>query len=182
MTIDQPMPSQATSPVATSHTTMVPVRVLHSWFVASKPLRDEERSKQFGSNAGLMRPAKRLLDISHPAFRAINAVRKRIFNYLDSVLWPYPEPGVHLIRRDGIDGFTAKIQEFQAELAEAAADLDRHYDELKALAREQLSSLFNPADYPESLVGTFSIKVDFPRVEVPPHVQQFFAELFQQHS
>ena len=64
---------------------------------------------------------------------------------------PYPEPGIRLIRQDRIDEFTAKIREFQTELAEAVENLDRHYYELKTNARQQLGSLFNAGDYPESL-------------------------------
>ena len=93
---------------------------------------------------------------------------------------PYPEPGIRLIRQDRIDEFTAKMGEFQEELAEAVENLDRHYSDLKAMARQRLGSLFNAGDYPESLAGTFSIDADFPSVEPPPYLQQLNPQLYEQ--
>ena len=75
---------------------------------------------------------------------------------------PYPEPGIRLIRQDKIDEFAAKMREFQEELAEAVENLDRHYSELKATARQRLGSLFNAGDYPESLAGHVLHRVRFP--------------------
>ena len=53
------------------------------------------------------------------------------------------------------------MREFQEELAEAVANLDRHYSELKATARQRLGSLFNAGDYPESLRGHVLHRVRF---------------------
>ena len=61
---------------------------------------------------------------------------------------PYPEPGIRLIRQDRIDEFAAKMREFQEELAEAVANLDRHYSDLKATARQRLGSLYNAGRLP----------------------------------
>ena len=63
---------------------------------------------------------------------------------------PFPEPGVRLIRRDQIDEFVSLLEAYRGELADAVANLDRHYEELKATAAERLGRLFNPADYPRA--------------------------------
>ena len=81
---------------------------------------------------------------------------------------PFPEPGVRLIRRDKIDEFVGLMEEYQAELAEAVANLDRHYGELKSAAAERLGRLFNPGDYPETLVGLFDVSWDFPSASSRP--------------
>ena len=47
------------------------------------------------------------------------------------------------------------MADFRTELDDAVNNLDRHYGELKQAARERLGSLFNPSDYPETLVGLF---------------------------
>ena len=93
---------------------------------------------------------------------------------------PYPEPGIRLIRQDRIDEFAVKIREFQEELAEAVENLDRHYTDLKATARQRLGSLFNAGDYPGSLVGAFTIDADFPSVEPPDYLQQLNPQLYEE--
>jgi hypothetical protein len=72
------------------------------------------------------------------------------------------------------------MREFQEELAEAVENLDRHYSDLKAMARQRLGSLFNAGDYPESLVGAFSIDADFPSVEPPDYLQQLNPQFYEQ--
>ena len=93
---------------------------------------------------------------------------------------PYPEPGIRLIRQDKIDDFAAQMREFQEELTEAVETLDRHYNELKATARQRLGSLFNAGDYPESLRHMFSVESDFPSVEPPDYLQQLNPQLYEQ--
>jgi len=66
------------------------------------------------------------------------------------------------------------------DLAEAVERLDEHYDELKSAAREQLGSLFNEADYPQSLQGLFDVTWDFPSLDVPDYLRQLRPELYQQ--
>jgi hypothetical protein len=72
------------------------------------------------------------------------------------------------------------MREFQEELAEAVENLDRHYSELKATARQRLGSLFNAGDYPESLHGLFSVEFDFPSVEPPDYLQQLNPQLYEE--
>ena len=60
------------------------------------------------------------------------------------------------------------------------ANLDRHYGELKQAAAERLGSLFNPADYPETLVGLFGVAWDFPTVEPPDYLVRLSPGLYEQ--
>jgi hypothetical protein len=135
---------------------MAAVRVFMSWMGTRKTLTAEQRAEAaepFGTDARFLSAGKRLLDTSHPAFKAVTTVRGRVIAYWKSMSLSYPEPGIRLIRQDRIDKFTAKIREFREELAEAVENLDRHYSDLKAMARQRLGSLYNSADYPESLRG-----------------------------
>jgi hypothetical protein len=72
------------------------------------------------------------------------------------------------------------MREFQDELTEAVATLDRHYAELKSAARDRLGTLFNEADYPASLEGMFQLTWDFPSVEPPDYLQQLNPQLYDQ--
>jgi hypothetical protein len=93
---------------------------------------------------------------------------------------PYPEPGVRLIRQDQIDTFTEQLTNLQEELNESVWRLDEHYAELKSAARDRLGSLFNSADYPESLRGMFQVTWDFPSVEPPDYLQQLNPDVYRQ--
>ena len=124
-----------------------------------------EAAKPFGAEARFISAGKRLLDISHPAFKAVTAVRGKVIAYWKSQSLPFPENSVRLIRQDRINAFAAQMREFQEELAEAVEALDRRYSDLRTTARERLGSLYNSADYPGTLVGLFEISFDFPSVE-----------------
>jgi len=85
-----------------------------------------------------------------------------------------------LIRQDQIDTFTEQLNLLKEELDEAVGRLDEHYAELKSAARDRLGSLFNSADYPESLQGMFQVAWDFPSVEPPDYLRQLNPEVYRQ--
>jgi hypothetical protein len=181
--LDEPRLGQSTSPAQRLRTTMATVRVSLSWFGTRKTLTAEQRAEAaepFGTDARFLSAGKRLLDTSHPAYKAVTAVKNKVVSFWKSMSLPYPEPGIRLIRQDRIDEFTAKMAEFQDELAEAVANLDRHYGDLRTMARRRLGSLFNAGDYPESLMGAFSIDADFPSVAPPDYLQQLNPALYEQ--
>ena len=163
--------------------TMAAVRVSIRWFGTRKSLTVEQKAEAaepFNAEAKFLSAGKKLLDISHPAFKAVTAVRGKVIAYWKSMSLPYPEPGVRLIRQDRVEDFAAKMGEFQEELAEAVETLDRRYSELKATARQRLGSLFNSSDYPQSLTGLFAVEFDFPSVDAPSYLQQLNPELYEQ--
>ena len=59
-------------------------------------------------------------------------------------------------------------------------ELDRHYEELKAAARERLGNLYNESDYPATLIGLFDMAWEFPSVEPPAYLQRLSPELYRQ--
>jgi len=172
-----------TSPADRLRTSMAAVRVSISWFGTRKSLTVEQKAEAaepFNAEAKFLSAGKKLLDISHPAFKAVTAVRGKVQSYWKSMSLPYPEPGVRLIKQDRIEEFAAKMQEFQEELAEAVDALDRRYSELKATARQRLGSLYNSSDYPPSLRGLFEISYDFPAIEPPDYLRQLNPVLYEQ--
>ena len=107
-------------------------------------------------------------------------MKSRITSYWKGVSLPFPEPGVRLIRQSQIDAFNNQMIDFQQDLAEAAGQLNDHYYELRANAREQLGSLFNEDDYPASLTDSFAVVWDFPSVEPPPYLRQLSPEVYEE--
>lgn len=162
---------------------MAAVRVSISWFGMRKSLTTEQKAEAaepFNAEGKYLSATKKLLDVSHPAFKAVTAIRGKVVAYWKSLSLPYPEPGIRLIRQQKIDAFAAQMREFQDELAEAVQGLDRRYSELKAAAQQRLGSLYNASDYPDSLTGLFSIDFDFPSVEPPDYLQQLNPQLYEE--
>ncbi|MFH1265218.1 MAG: hypothetical protein ABIK89_05780 [Planctomycetota bacterium] len=181
--VDEPLRGQSTSPAERLRTSMAAVRVSLSWFGVRKTLTPEQKAQAaatFAAEGDYLSAAKRLLDTSHPAYKAVTAVKNRAVSYWKSVSLPFPEPGIRLIWQDRVEAFAAQVQEFQEELDEAVRNLDEHYAELRRAARGRLGTLYNPADYPDSLVGLFAIEHDFPSVEAPDYLRQLNPQLYEQ--
>jgi hypothetical protein len=164
---------------------MAAVRLSFVWFGVRKTLTQEQKSQAadaFGAEGEYLSAAKKLLDTSHPAYRAVTGVRSRIVAYWRGVSLPYPEPGIRLIRQDDIPTFSVQLTTLQAELADAVELLSNQYQELKSAARQRLGRLFNGADYPTALVGLFEASYDFPSVEPPDYLRQLSPQLYAQEA
>ena len=181
--LEQPVVRPSTSPSQRLRTTMAAVRVSLSWFGVRKTLTAEQRTQAadtFGAEGAFVSAGKKLLDTGHEKFKAVTAVKGRIISLWKSMSLPYPEPGIRLLRQDQIETFNAQMESLKGELDEAVRQLDEHYAELKSVARGRLGSLFNPADYPASLLGLFQVAWDYPSVEPPDYLQQLSPEIYRQ--
>src|SRR4051795_13661219 len=135
------------SPADNLRASMAAVRVSFTWLGTRKSLTPEQRAEAaqpFDAEGQYLSAGKKLLDTSHSAFKAATPIRGKIASVWKTMSLPFPEPGVRLIRRDKIDEFVGLMEEYRTELAEAVANLDRHYGELKGAASERLGRLFNP--------------------------------------
>jgi hypothetical protein len=183
--LDEIPARRATLPTERLRITMAAVRVSLSWFGTRKTLTAEQKSQaaeSFGAEGAFLSAGKKLLDTSHPAFKAVTSVRNRVISYWKGISLPYPEPGIRLIRQDDISAFNVHLTTLKAELEEAVWRLDEHFAELKSAARDRLGSLFNSADYPDSLSGLFKVEWDFPSVEPPNYLRELSPELFRQEQ
>ncbi len=172
----------ATTPAQRLRREMAAVRVSIRWFGTRKSLTVEqiaEAAEPFNAAAKFISAGKKLLDTTHPAYKTVTAVRGKVVAFWKSLSLPYPEPGIRLIRQDRIDDFAAKMAEFQEDLAEAVTNLNRHYGDMKATARQRLGSLYNSSDYPATLDGLFEISFEFPPVEPPEYLQQLNPQLYE---
>ena len=163
--------------------TMAAVRLSIMWLGVRKSLTSEQKNQaadSFGAEGKFLSAGKKLLDTTHPAFKKVTAVRGRAVSYWKGVSLPFPEPGIRLIRQDSVGDFDHMIKILQDELDEAVAELNDHYDDLRAAARERLGDLYNPGDYPSSLLGLFAIEHDFPSVEPPNYLRQLNPDLYEQ--
>lgn len=183
--LDEP-PTDSSQPLTAAdrlRTTMAAVRVCFTWFGTRKTLSPEQKAQaaeSFGAEGQYLTAGKKLLDSTHPAFKTVTAIRGRIMSFWKGISLPFPEPGLRLIRQQDIATFDVQMTTLRVELDEAVAQLDQHYEELRATARERLGALYNPGDYPASLRGLFGIAWEFPSVEPPEYLSRLSPRLFEQ--
>ena len=181
--LDEPRSQASTSASDRLRSTMAAARLSFNWLGVRKSLRSSQKDQaadSFGAEGKFLSAGKKLLDTSHPAFKAVTAVRSQAVAYWKGISLPFPEPGIRLIPQGSIDEFNERMSCFRDELDEAVLQLNEHYDELRHAARERLGDLFDLSDYPTTLVGMFAIEHDFPSVEPPPYLRQLSPELYQQ--
>ena len=176
----------ATSPSTASQRlrdTMAAAKLSFTWLGVRKSLTVEQKNQaadSFGAEGKFLSAGKKLLDTSHPAFKAVTAIKGRCLSYWRAVSLPYPEPGIRLIRQQGINEFDNQMAAYREELREAVDELNRRYTELRSAARRRLGDLFDASDYPVSLIGLFGIEHEYPSVEPPSYLRQLNPELYEQ--
>jgi hypothetical protein len=179
------MHSPVPAPAERLRTTMAACRVRFTWFGVQQTLTPQQKAtaaQAFDAEGPFLSAAKKILDTRDPAFRAVTAVRGRIAHaWRDSTL-PFPEAGIRLIKQDQVETFAGSMADARAELSDAVVQLDRHYAGLKRAAAERLGSLYDAADYPETLQGLFDVACDFPSVGPPDYLVALSPWLYEQEQ
>lgn len=171
------------SPADRLRTTTAAIRLAFNWFGTRKSLSFHQKAlaaESFGAQSDDLSASKRLINNKHPKFKAVTNIRGRATQFWKSMSLPFPEPGVRLIRQTDIGAITMQLTTLKEELNASVAELDSCFDELKEAARSRLGDLYNPGDYPSTLIGLFDMSWDFPSVEPPPYLRQLSPELYRQ--
>lgn len=179
------LPDTANESVERLRATTAAVRVMFTWLGVRKTLSAEQKSQaaeSFGAERTYLSAGKKLLDTSHPSFKAVTSVRTQILAYWRNVSLPFPEPGIRLIRQDTVEAFSQQLTTFRQELEETVRQLESRYDDLKSDARRRLGSLYNASDYPATLRGWFDVSWDFPSVEPPNYLQQLAPQVYEREA
>jgi len=151
-------------------------------FGTSRQLPTEQvrqAAETFHASAGMMSASKKLLDRRDPRVKRVAAVLSQASQFWYASTIDFPVNGIRLINKKRIGTFNSRIQEMQETLAEACADLQAAWDEIKANARNTLGDLYNELDYPPNIASMFSIEVDYPSVEPPNHLKELNPELYE---
>jgi hypothetical protein len=125
---------------------------------------------------------KKLLDTKNDAWKELTRIRGLIVSTWENETLPYPEPGIRLIKRSEINPFSARMDRIRADLKEAERDFDRRYPALCRDACTRLGELYNPKDYPESVIGYFDACWEFPNLEPPEHLRMLSPTLYRQET
>ena len=173
------------TPAERLRTTMAACRVQFTWFGTKKSLTADQKAQAaetFDAEGKFLSAGKKLLDTNHKAFRAVTAIRTKITDSWRGLTLPFPEPGVRLIKHDQVEDFDQQMADYKAELEDAVRTLDDYFDELKQSAAGRLGSLYNPADYPATLVGLFGVSWDYPNIEPPDYLIGLSPDLYRQEQ
>ena len=177
--------TESNTPAERLRTTMAACRVQFTWYGTKKSLTVEQKAQAaetFDAEGRFLSAGKKLLDTKHTAFRAVTAIRTKITEYWRGLTLPFPEPGVRLIKHNEVETFDQQMADFKAELEDAVRTLDRQFEELKQAAAQRLGSLYNPADYPATLIGLFGVSWDYPNIEPPDYLIGLSPDLYRQEQ
>ena len=172
-------------PAERLRTTMAACRVSFTWWGIQRTLTAEQKAQAaqaFDAEGPFLSAGKKLLDTRHTAFRALTAVRTKISDCWRGLTLPFPESGVRLIKLGEVESFDRQMADYRTELDDAVANLSRHFHELKRSAAQRLGSLYNPSDYPETLIGLFGVSWDFPAIEPPDYLVQLAPGLYEREQ
>ncbi len=133
----------------------------------------------FEADHTVLSAAKKLLDTSHPAFRAVSAIRSQTIAFWRCHSLPYVEPGVRLIRRQDVDLMETQLRQSQIELNKAVEQLDQCYGEMVVQARQRLGDLFDAGDYSVSLADMFELTWDYPATTPPDYLREVSPEIYE---
>lgn len=161
------------------------VKLSFSWLGTQRKLSDaqtKQAADMFSASTDLVTASKRLIDTTHPAYKAATAIKSQAAAFWRGITLPYPQEGVRLIRQSDIATFEERMNEFKAQLSAAVTNMQLEYEAIKEKAREKLGSLYNPADYPETLEGVFAISWEYPPIDPPQYLLNFNPQLYAQEQ
>ena len=160
-------------------------RVKFKWLGTSKTLSSEQKTQaaeSFGADGNSISAGKKLIDTKHEAYKALTSLKSQVTRYWKDNSLPYPESGIRLIRQDRIDEFNSTLEDYREQIEAGVRMLADHFDQIKNAARDRLGELFDPSDYPSSLVDEFSIEWDFPTVDPPEYLRRLNPDLYQEQA
>jgi hypothetical protein len=161
------------------------IRLGFTWWGIKKSLTDGQKDRaaeSFGAEGDYISAGKKLIDNKNPQWKALVAKRGEIKSFFASVSLPYPESAIRLVKVSEVQRVTDRLSELRGDLHDLANELDRVLWDLKDEARRRLGDLFNPSDYPSSVVGLFDVSWDLPSVEPPDYLNRLNPRLYAEQS
>lgn len=150
--------------------TMTATKVSFHWWGLTRKVTTTAKQQMacaVGMNADTLSASKKIADPKHPAIKRLTTLAGRIDKYWKSQTLPYVEDGVRLLPTHKTGSFHQQMEEYRAEIKEAAADLQTRREEIVAAAELQLGNEFNPAHYPDDLSALFDLSWSYPPTEPP---------------
>ena len=156
-------------------------RLKFNFLGVSKTLTADQKrlaAQSFDADGESNSAGKKLINTKHDAWKALTSVRSQATKFWKENSLPYPDSGIRLIKQDYIERFDATFADYREQLEAGVRMLDEQFAEIKEAARLRLGSLFDLADYPNSLIDEFGIEWDFPEVNPPSYLQRLNPEVY----
>jgi len=166
-------------------TTMSGIRLRITWFGNQKQVSKDQKvqaAETFDAESKFISMSKRLLDTKNDAWKKLVEIRGLMTSTWKNETLPYPEPGIRLMRRNEMDAFAERMLRMRNDLKEAEREFDRRYHVFCEDARHRLGELYNPQDYPESVIGYFDVTWDFPNLDPPEYLRMLSPSLYRQET
>ena len=163
----------------------IAVRFSRRVFGARRSLTEEQRqtaAEAFGAGKDWVAGGKLLLDTKRDEYKRATGRVLAALTFWREMTVPYPENGIRLLRRSRLKEFEDRMREIRSELDIAVRELQHVYEDAKEQARVSLVDLYNPDDYPDTLIGTFGIDWSFPSVDPPAYLRKLNPELYEQQQ
>ena len=166
-------------------TSMSGVGLHITWFGNKKQVSKDQKvqaAETFDAESGFVSMSKKLLDTKDDAWKKLVEIRGLMNSTWKNESLPYPEPGIRLMKRDTIDSFTTRMARMRCDLKDAEREYDRRFHTRREASRIRLGNLYNPADYPDSIIGYFDVTWDFPNLDPPEYLRILSPDLYRQES
>jgi hypothetical protein len=141
-----------------------------------------DAAETFDATTDSVRGRKKLVDRSIKVLKDVSSVISRTREYWRSRTVPYVESGVRLIKRDTVEKFEQDMTKLLDELTDAVADANNAWPDIINDARARLGHLFNEADYPPSLIGSWKISWGYTSFEPSSKMEALHPELFRRET
>lgn len=161
------------------------LRLSFRWLGMRKALSKVQRhqaASAFNAQPEFLSASQKILDTKHPAVQKLTSLKNDIIAYWRAHTLPYTEDGIRLLPKSHIHDFATVLGEFRQRFTQTVNELDDAFDELKAQAQAKLGTLYDPANYPDSIKPYFAFEWDFPNLEPPNYLKVAAPELYAQES
>ncbi len=175
-------PSLPSNPASKLQESTLAVKVAFTWFGNRKALSDDLKEAMtlgFGASAKSISASKRLF-ANHPALKALSKIKGKIRAYWQEQTLPFPEDGKRLLPKNRVSDFRYTMECFQDDLRRAVNELDYCLFDVKRATQEELGTLYNPDDYPDSFQGKFNVDWAFSDVSVPSYLMALDPAAYEQ--
>ena len=166
-------------------TAMAAVRLSIKWFGNHKKVSGSQKiqaAETFNAESKFVSMGKKLLDTSHDSWKNLVAVRGKMEAAWKDRSLPFPEDGIRLMKRRDLDSFVSTMEELRDRLKDAEREYDRRYHSIQSEARNRLGRLYNPQDYPDSMIGAFDVTWEFPNVDAPEYLLRLSPDLYERET
>jgi hypothetical protein len=143
------------------------------WMGTSKAISKERKAEAaaiWETSEDEFSASRKLFDTANSHYKAIVAKKNEIGGYWEKGTLPFPQPSTRLLKREKDSEFEYQMGCFSSELEELVVDFDPVYRDLISQKQFDQQKLFNPDDYPSSVIGRFGVQWSFPPLSAPDYL------------